>query len=332
MTARPRGRPAPATAIRALLAASLLAAAPVLPPAPASAQSASGTTGAAVLQLPGGGRAAGMAGAYVAADDGDAIFYNPAGAAWIGAAGMVSYQRHVDQIGFGTAAAAFNVGPVLMLSAGFLDFGSVAEVIPDPAFGGQRGEETGRSVDASELVVKAGVAIRLPGGRAAVGGSFGVLYTAVAETGRTGSIFDFGAHYRLGRGLTAGAALRNAGDDLDGARLAAAPLPSEVRAGLAWRPAPVTGGVRLSLHGDAVQPLNGGDTGFATGVEAAAPAGMPGLDVAVRVGYNGALGAAGVGRLHLGAGLSHGSFGLDYAFQDMSALGAVHRFGVRWVR
>jgi hypothetical protein len=296
------------------------------------AQTGTGSTGAAVLQLPGGARAAGMAGAYVAGTDGDAVFYNPAGAAWIRSAAGMSYQRHVDEIGFGTAAAAVDIGPVVMLSFGFLDYGSISEVVPDPLFGDQRGQQTGRSVGAMEIVGKAGVATALPGGRLSAGGSVGVLWVSVAETGRTAALFDAGLHYDAGRGVRLGAAVRNAGSDLQGARLAPAPLPGEFRAGVAYRPLPPGRGLQVSVHADGVAPLNDGTAGVAAGGEIAIPVSSPDITVFVRGGYNGTTGPSGLGRVHLGAGLGQGSFALDYAFQDMDLLGSVHRFGVRWSR
>jgi hypothetical protein len=299
---------------------------------PLLAQTGTGSTGAAVLQLPGGARAAGMAGAYVAGTDGDAVFYNPAGVAWIRSAAGMSYQRHVDEIGFGTAAAAVDIGPIVMLSFGFLDYGSIAEVVPDPLFGDQRGQQTGRSVGATEIVGKAGVATALPGGRLSAGGSVGVLWVSVAETGRSAAVFDAGLHYDAGRGVRLGAAIRNAGSDLQGARLAPAPLPSELRAGVAYKPLPPRHGLQVSVHADGVAPLNDGSSGLAAGAEVSIPVSAPDITVFVRGGYNGTTGPSGLGRVHLGAGLGQGSFALDYAFQDMDLLGSVHRFGVRWSR
>jgi hypothetical protein len=325
--ARPPGRGA--AALRRLVACSALV---MVGTGDAAAQTGSGTTGGAVLQLPGGGRAAAMAGAYVAGSDGDVIFYNPAGAAWLRSAFSAAYQRHVDEIGFGTAAAARAVGPVVAaLSFAFLDYGSIAEVVPDPGFGGQRGQETGQTVGATEIAGKAAVAARLADGRLALGASFGVFWVSVAETARTAMVLDAGAQYRLRPELLLGAALRNAGPDLKGALLGAAPLPSEARLGAAWRPPHRPGGVQLAIHGDLVTPLNGGHAGPALGAEAAIDV-AGGFSAALRAGFNGAHGPSGLGRAHLGAGLAHGTLAVDYAFQDMGVLGAVHRFGVRLSR
>jgi hypothetical protein len=322
-------------------ATTLLAAAGLMTaPAPARAQSGSGTTTAAVLQLPAGSRAAGFGGAYTAAADGDVVFYNPAGAAWLPAYASLAYQRHAEEIGFVTAAAAYAAGPgALALTLAMLDYGSIPEIVPDPAFGGQRGMETGSTVSASDVVARVTLAAPLPGGRLAVGASAGLLWSMLAESARTATVFDAGLQYRAGAGVTLGAALRNAGGPLEGATLEPAELPREARAGVAWTlPPERTGPLQVSAHLDLIAPL--GDDGartFAAGVEAGTmplrtAGGAHRPAALLRAGFNGAPGSTGVGRLHLGAGLGLGSFSLDYALQSMGVLGVTHRVGVRWNR
>jgi hypothetical protein len=303
-------------------------------PDAAVAQTGSGTTGAAVLQLPAGTRAAAMGGAYTAGADADALFYNPAAAAVLGSTASLSWQRHLDDIGFGTAAAAMQVGPAgIALTFGFLDYGSIAEVVPDPAYGDQRGSETGRAVDAAEIAGRATLATSLLDGRLAAGISAGMIWVAIAETGRAAAIFDAGIRLRPREDLALGAALRNAGPRLDGARLAAADLPTEVRAGVSYdvQALPVAG-VHVVTHADVVAPLNDGRAGFAVGLEATLPTRAGGPRAALRTGYDGSRGTGGLGVLHIGAGLAFDQIDLDYAFQSLDVLGAVHRFGVRWSR
>jgi hypothetical protein len=319
-------------------------------PVPVLAQGGTGTTAATVLQLPAGGRAAGFGGAYTAASDGDVVFYNPAGAAWLSGYAGMAYQRHAEEIGFATAAAAVGLGPAaVQVTLGVLDYGSVPEVVPDPAFGGQRGMETGNMVGASDVVARFGAAVPLLGRRLAVGASAGLLWSMLAESARTTTVFDAGAQYRAGHGLVLGAALRNAGGPLTGANLVAAELPTELRGGVAWAlPARLTGPLHASAHFDLIERLNEGGTAAAFGAEAgiSRPARGPtdgdgtpdgggatpegGLTAVLRAGYNGAPGPNGVGRVHVGAGLALGAFGLDYTVQDMGVLGITHRVGIRW--
>ena len=87
--------PAPRTAV---LAAALLAPT-VLGARNLAAQDGPGTTGAVVLQLLAGSRAAALSGAYVAATgDADVLFYNPAGIGSLSAGASLSYQRHVEDM------------------------------------------------------------------------------------------------------------------------------------------------------------------------------------------------------------------------------------------
>jgi hypothetical protein len=318
--------------MRRLLVCLAVAAASCVP-AGAAAQTGSGTTGAAVLQLPAGARAAALGGAYAAAADADALFYNPASAAWFSAVAGASYQRHADDIGFATAAASFRVGPAAVgVALAHLDYGSISEVRPDPAFGGQRGAETGRSVGASEVAGRVLIAAPLPGQRVTVGAAAGLVWVGLAETGRLAPVIDAGVQFRAGSGLALGAALRNAGGPLDGARLTAAPLPTELRGGATWDvPFEGPADVRLSVSADAIFPTDASTTA-ALGAELLLPTGPRAITGSLRAGYNGTAGAAGVGRISFGGGLARDRFALDYAFQDMSALGAVHRFGVRWTR
>jgi hypothetical protein len=322
---------------RTAAATAVVIAAGALAP-PVAAQSSRGTTSATVLQMPAGGRAAGFGGAYTAAADGDVLFYNPAGAAWLSATASMAYQRHSEQIGFGTAAASLRIGPAAAaLTLGVLDYGSIAEVVPDPAFGGQRGMETGAMVGASDVVARIALAAPIPGSRLAVGASFGLVWITLAESVRTAEIYDAGLHYRAGDALSIGAALRNAGAQLEGAGLVPADLPTEVRAGAAWAlPVAFTRGVQVRSHLDLIAPLNEGGRTFAIGVEGATEsiagvmAGGHPLGAAVRAGFNGAPGTDAAGRLHAGAGLTLGSVSLDYALQRMNVLGMTHRIGVRW--
>lgn len=302
----------------------------LLLPGTTAAQARDGTRTAAVLVLPAGARAAALGSAYVAAADVDALFYNPAAAGWLDLAGSAAYQRQFDDVGFATAAGAARIGPATFgLAFGYLDFGSIAEVRPDPEYGGQRGFETGETWDAGEAIARAMLAIHTLDGRLSIGAGGGVLLVFIAETGRTTPVFDAGAQYRVSDRLTAGLALRNAGGDLEGARLAPAPLPTELRGGVAWEvpwtPAP---SVSLLATADAVVPFGGGPLASA-GLEAAYSPDGP-VTALLRAGWNGTGGAGGVGAGAAGAGIRIGHVAVDYALQDMDVLGLVHRLGLRW--
>lgn len=329
--ARPAPDREPARTVHRLLAA-FSAAALAIAAVPAAAQSSDGSTGAAVLALPAGSRAAGFGGAYSAGSGADALFYNPAGGAWLNGAASLAVQRHIEGMAFMTAAAGLRTsGLGVGVTVSWFDFGAIRELVPDPAFGGQRGLETGETVDAGEGVAKVVVSLPVLGGRGAIGGSFGALYATLAESARTTAVFDAGAQFRVRPDLLAGLALRNAGGDLAGSRLAAAPLPTELRLGAAWSiPRDrLPSRVALDAHLDLIAGLGDDRKTAAAGLELSRDV-SGNAAAALRAGYTGAGGRDGVGRLHVGAGVAIDRISIDYTFQHMDVLGVVHRIGLRW--
>src|SRR5438132_577213 len=138
---------------RIAIAATLVAAATQ---ARLSAQTGVGSTGAQLLQMAVGSRASAFSGAYTAAqNDADVVFYNPADTASVTSAASLSYGRFVQDVALMSAAGAVHLGALTVAAGGaFLDAGSVAETLPDPNFGGQRGRTTGNNVSASESAVR----------------------------------------------------------------------------------------------------------------------------------------------------------------------------------
>lgn len=301
---------------------------------PALAQDGAGTTAAAVLQLLPGGRAAALSGAYVSSTaDADVLFYNPAGIGALDAAAAVSYQRHVEDIGVASGAGAYRVGRVVIgAGAVFLDYGEIDELIGDPDFGGQVGQPTGRTLGASEVAARLAAALPLMDGRFRVGAGAGYVSESFAEARRSTVFFDAGAQYAVRPDITLGGSLRNIGGALSGAGLIEADLPSEARVG-GTLDLPVSRGLTATVAADVVARLGEGGAGAVGGLEAAyrpEPDGR--LAAMARVGYNGAAGEAGLGRLQLGGGLVYGGLALDYVYQNYDWFGSLHRFGIRWVR
>jgi hypothetical protein len=280
-----------------------------------------------------GGRASALSGAYTAATlDADVLFYNPAGAATLGAAASVSYQQHVEDIGLATGAGAYRFGNlVLGASAIFLDYGEIREFVPDPDFGGQTGIATGNMVSASEVAARLTGALALADGRFNLGASVGYVSTDLAGTGRGTPFVDVGGQYLLS-GLTIGAAVRNVGGTLSGSGVADADLPTEARLGAMYEFARDTG-FGGAVSADLVTGLNGGTTGIIAGFEAGLlPRGASRVGAVGRIGYDTGVGDAGQGALALGGGISLGPLAVDYAWQNYDLFGSLHRFGVRWSR
>jgi len=302
-----------------------------LAPSLLRAQDGPGTAGAGVLQLMAGSRAPALSGAYAAmAGDADVLFYNPAGIAALRAGASVAYQRYVEDIGLFSGAGAARAGRVVLgASLLVLDYGTIAEIVPDPDFGGQTGTPTGNRVGASELAARVSAGMPLLDDRLRLGVSAGVVRVELAGGARVAPLFDAGAQLQLPH-VTLGAALRNLGTKLSGRGLADAPLPRELRLG-ASAALPATGRLGALVAADFVAALEEGTSGFVAGIEAGLlPSEASPLGAVVRVGYDGAVGDGGIGAVRAGGGLSAGAFSLDYTYQNFDPFGAVHRFGVRW--
>ncbi len=299
---------------------------------PAHAQDGTGSTGAAVLQLPAGSRAAALSGAYVAAaGDADALFYNPAGVAALGAAASLAYERHVADITFGSAAGALEVGPLVFgLAATYLDAGEIEVFEPDPDFGGQRGRETGEVTGARESAAR--IAVAAPLGRFRVGAAAGVVTSNLAGLSRSAPLLDLGVQIDL-PAVTLGASLRNIGPALGGDDGADIRLPTEARLG-ARSDRELGGGLGFTVGADLASDLRAGTTRVAGGVEAGL---LPHADRRVaavaRIGMDSeGRTDGGLGALRLGAGIALDRLAFDYTYRELQYFGGIHRIGIRWSR
>jgi hypothetical protein len=304
---------------RWLLATLLLA-------APLQAQDRAGATGAQVLQFLPGSRAAALSGAYTAiAGDADALFYNPAGIASIKRAGTLAFESYVSEVSYGSLGAATRIGPLTVGAAvAFLNAGDVREVIPDPEFGGNTGQETGNTVSASESAVRLVGALPLRGGRLRAGGAVGFVANAIAEQHQSAPFLDIGAQYDVG-GATIGASLRNLGTDLSGD--ASDKLPTEARVGAS---AQLTAGGGASVVGslEVVARIGEGNATVVGGIEAGLPAtgGRP-FAILGRLGLDAESNQ--LGSLRAGATIGFRDVSFDYTYQTLEFFGSVHRFGLR---
>lgn len=304
---------------RALLIASLYAAAPL------SAQSA-GKTGAQVLQFNAGARASALSGAYSSARDADALFYNPAGIGGARVGASAAYESYSTKVSFGSAAGFTRMG-AFAIGAGiaYLDAGEIAEVIPDQDFGGNTGTPTGNSVRAIESAARLSIALPLQDGRLRLGASLGFVSVGIAEVTSNAPVADFGVQYDW-NAVTLSAVARNVGGTLSGD--GDTPLPTELRIGAAL-PITAARGIGVSFFADAISRVREGAFTIAAGIEGGLiPKDPDAIGLVARVGYDAE--ANQLSALRFGAGVTIRSVALDYAFQDLDFVGAVHRFGIRW--
>ncbi|HUG40395.1 MAG TPA: hypothetical protein VMM12_07915 [Longimicrobiales bacterium] len=317
---------------RAPLLLGAAAALGALPAPPACAQGA-GSAGAEILQMPAGARATALGGAYTAAfGDPDAVFYNPASVAWLRKAAGLGYQAYVQDVSVGSLSGALRAGP-LGLGAGvlFLDAGSLEEIVPDPAYGGERGRGTGERVSATEAAARLAAARTLPGGRAAVGLSLGIVTSNLAGVSRDALFLDAGAQLRVGRRLSLGGSLRNVGTALGSAEMGDAPLPAQARVGAAYDHR-IGAAYGARAFADAVWGIQEQSAGLALGAEAGLLPPGGAVSAVLRAGVALGEGEGNLGRLRFGGGVSIGSVAVDYAVQAFEYLGTIHRVGIRWSR
>ena len=283
------------------------------------------TQGSVAAVLPGSTRAAALGGAGVAlVGDAGSLFANPAGIATVRRLALEgSFERYVADVSYTAAAVAGRAGPFNWgFGAQALDYGSEAEIVPDPATGGRRGIATGGSfhpVDAlgvGTLVYRFRLlALGVSGKYARQDFGSAASDAWAADVGLAVAMFDIAA---------IGFAVQNLGGVLDGG----AELPQRTRLGMTLNYTDPQGTLRLltTLEG---QWETERAAALALGLEGGVVTG--GVGLVGRLGYvtPGALSDA--SRWTVGAGLVLGGIAVDYAFRPWETLGAgTHRLGVRW--
>lgn len=303
--------------------------------APAAAQS-DAEAGADVLALAPSPRATALGGAYAAGAPGDpfALFHNPAGIAGPGPAvrdgadGWVlggAYRAHVGDAVSGSLAARFAApGGAGAVAVRYLDYGEVEEIVPDPAFGGERGMATGARVRGTEVALS--TAYALEAGPLALGAGLDLVRTDLAGLDDVAVAGAAGARVGLWHGrLAVGAAVQNLGADAGPGR--DAPLPRTYRGGVALALEQATR-VRVRIAADAagpwdrIRPALGAEVGLV---------GTDGVVLEARVGWDGSVDAGdALAEWSYGGGLVLGVLVIDYAYRGVGVLGEAHQVGVRY--
>ncbi len=294
---------------------------------PAGAQG--GHSAAILLELPASARAMALGGAAVTAEGETAVFYNPAQLALVaGATAGVSVQRYIFSSTLGAFAAATRFGPgSIGLGVQALEYGSVEEIVPDDAFGGERGTATGARVDAGDLVATVAYGVRR--GRFRVGMAGKVVRQRIVDESGTAGAFDLGVGVTLGRGAAIGAAMQNVGTKLETGSTSAA-LPRAVRVGGSI-PFSATEAITLLIAADLVKPREG-DAVTGGGIEMRWQASQS-LALVGRAGGMMLPGDDDGSPITAGAAVIGRHLAVDYAFRSFDAVGgAMHRIGVRWWR
>ncbi|HSM37571.1 MAG TPA: hypothetical protein VK837_14300 [Longimicrobiales bacterium] len=304
--------------------------------APAAAAQSDAESGADVLALAPSPRATAFGGAYTAGAPGDpfALFANPAGIAgpggpadpggvggWsVGAA----FRAHVGDASAGSLAARFaGLGGAAAVAVRYLDYGEVDELIPDPAFGGERGMATGARIRGTEVALSGAYAFEV--GPFAAGAGFDLVRTDLAELQDVAVAGSAGARVGLWEGRVGiGAAVQHLGADAAPGR--DAPLPRTYRGGVSLALG-VAGPLRLRVLADAagpwdrLRPAVGAEVGIA---------GTDGVLLEARAGWDGSVEREdALEEWSWGGGLVVGDLAIDYAYRGIGVLGAAHQIGAR---
>lgn len=291
---------------------------------------AAAQSSAIVLQLPASARAAAMGNTYSASGRDDAaIFYNPAQlavAVGAGRSASASVQGYVAESNVAALSGAMRLGPGRVgFGLQLLDYGSEPEIVPDPDYGGERGEETGNRYSATDFVASVGYGTSI--GLLRAGVTAKLIRQQLADLSDATGALDAGVAIDVGGGTIA-AVMQNSGGILTLGPTATA-LPLLYR-GSAALPPIVIGRLRM-IEMVEVSRQRGGDVVPSAGAEMGMRA-RDGIELAARVGLAPRRDAASTtSRLTLGGGISTSRFALDYGYQTVEGLAiGTHRIGLRW--
>lgn len=294
----------------------LLLAALLLPAGPAAA---AGTASAAFLRIGWGARPAAMGDAFTAAaDDVDALYWNPAGLNQVKRLQQTfGHNNWLAGLNAEHAAFALRRDPRSVIGAGvgFLSYGDIER---SNNFGYTEGYYS-----ASDMALLFSYARQLKP-KLAVGGTFKIIRERIESDTAQSFALDAGAQYDYSPKLKLGATLKNLGTGVTLSKTSGS-LPMALRAGAAYQFKK-----DLLLTSDLSMPFDdslslhfGGEYLYPTMVKSVRLALRAGFKTS-SMGYLGALSA-----ISLGFGLEKGGLGLDYALSPYGDFGMAHRLSLK---
>ena len=290
-----------------------------------SARLAGQSESSILTALPGSTRSAALGGAGAAlVGDAGAMFANPAGIATIRHIALEgSYEPYLAGTAVSSAALAVRVGRWTWgFGAAALDYGSEAEIVPDPATGGRRGMPTGGAFHPYEALAATSMVYRR--GFIALGVTAKYNRQQIGEMVSDAWAGDAGVAIAVFDIMAFGVSVQNIGGDRGDGAL----LPRRTRAGLTLNYTDPQGTLRLltTLEGQWTRDRK---AVLIQGVEAGVV--TSGVGLVGRVGYATRAAVTDASHFTFGGGVVLGRLGMDYAFQGYEALGGgTHRVGLRW--
>ena len=280
--------------------------------------------GSILTALSGSTRAAAMGGAGAAlVGDAGALFANPAGIATIRHLSLEgSYEPYLEGTAISTAAMALRVSRFSWgVGAQALDYGTEAEIVPDPATGGRRGMPTGASFHPYEALAVTSLVYRR--GFAALGVTGKYNRQEIGAETSDAWAGDIGVAVAVFDIMAFGVCVQNLGGDLGAGAL----LPRRTRAGLTLNYTDPQGTYRLltTLEGQWTQDQS---AVLIQGLEAGVVA--SGVGIVGRVGFSTRPAITDASPWTFGGGVVLGRLAMDYAFRSYDLMGGTHRVGLRW--
>lgn len=273
-------------------------------------------------------RAAALQGSFVSmTNDPNVLFYNPAALTTIEKpTASIGFLKHLLDVNAGTFAFAQNVEGLGHIGIGltYISYGSFTEY--DEFFNNLG------TFGATEMAFLGGIATNYDEATT-LGVNLKGIYSSIANFRSSAVAFDLGVLYHIpSENITLGASILNIGRQLKSYAGTREPLPLDVKIGITKRPEHLPVLLNLNFH-----KLNEPQASFfeRLGSFTFGAEFLMSESVRLRVGYNNEqrkelkVGtSAGLLGFSLGGGFLFDQYQLDYAFNSLGKIGALHRFSL----
>jgi hypothetical protein len=259
-------------------------------------------------------------------DDPNAIFYNPAGLASLSSSRFsAGFIKHLLDINSGYVSYGTSIPDFGFVGGGvqYINYGEFKRT-------GLEGQDLG-TFGAGELALSLGYATDFESALH-YGANLKYIYSSIAEVSSNALAVDLGFQYiAVPNRLLLGASLMNLGTQLDPYTTVSENLPLDFNAGMSVYPEHLPAIITLTFHRLNEQQDNFVDRlkNFSLGAEL-----TPATGFDIRVGFNNQerqdlqIGSSGFAGFSAGAGFSAAGYTVDYSFNSMGDIGALHRVSV----
>ena len=275
-----------------------------------------------------GARAAALGGNLVTlTNDATTIFMNPAGLGTMeGRSVSVGFFKNLLDINSGYAGVTTEIPGLGMVGAGALytNYGEFQRT-------GEEGQDLG-TFGAGELSIVAGYGSVLESGLA-YGASVKFIYSSIGEFHSSGAALDLGVQYNaVPNRIRLGASLQNLGTQFDPYGTTRESLPLDLKVGATLTPEHLPAVLMVNLHRltDSYDSFSDRFRAFSVGAEFTVSPNFllrAGYDnqkrLELKVGQT-----SGMSGFSAGAGISTGYYAIDYAYNSLGPIGALHRISI----